>query len=81
MCLPKCSCLPVARDGEQSTPGGPQQGWHVGESTEEGLALQVNPNKWGRTQRRKGADREGFQEEVRPGLGPQVGGSQMSRMR
>ena len=53
----------------------------MGESTEEGLALQVNPKKWGRTQRRKGADREGFQEEVRPRLGPQVGGSQMSRMR
>lgn len=46
MCLPKCSCLPVVRDGGQSTPGGgAQQGWHVGESTEEGLALQVNPNK------------------------------------
>ena len=87
MCPPKCSRfqndLPPFVGGRWlSTPEGcnraglcviqePESTWHCG----------VDPSTWCRTQRRKGADREGCQEEVRPRLDPRVDGSQMSRTR
>lgn len=59
---------------------GLQQSWLVCyPRTGEHLALRGGPQY--RTQRQKGADREGCQEEVRPRLDPRVDGSQMSRTR